>query len=58
MTIPGLVLTAMKIIAQKKETVVNALKGEIECTSINLSTDSMTTLWRIMNQREWRQSVT
>lgn len=55
MTIPGLNVTAAKILAQMKETVVNALRGSIEFTSISLWTDSMTKLWWIRNQREWKQ---
>ena len=44
MTIPRIELTAAKILAQMKETVVNALKIENDFISIHLCADSMTTL--------------
>ena len=57
MSIPRLELTAARILAQMKDTVTRALEKEIEFSSINLWTDSMTTLWWIMNRREWKQYV-
>ena len=44
MNISRLELTAAKILAQMKEIVVDALKGEVGFPSINLWTDSMITL--------------
>ena len=37
-----------------KETVSNALKEEVEFISINLWKDSITILWWIRDQREWK----
>ena len=58
MSIPRLELTAARTLAQLLETVQEALGGEVELTSINLWTGSMTTLWWIRNKKEWKQYVT
>lgn len=56
-SIPRLELTAARTLATLLETVKEALPGEIVLNSINLWTDSMTTLWWIRNQKEWKQHV-
>ena len=58
MSIPRLELTAARTLAQLLEIVKEALKGEVELTSINLWTDSMTTLWWIRNKKGWKHYVT
>ena len=57
MSVPRLELMAAKLLAQMTKTVTEVLKNQIEVTSINLWSDSMTTLCWIANKKEWKQYV-
>ncbi len=54
MSIPRLELTAARILAKLMETVKKALEKTIEIHETHLWTDSMTTLYWIMNRGEWK----
>jgi len=57
MSIPRLELTAARILAKLVETVKNAIEKTIEINRVHLWTDSMTTLFWIMNKKEWKICV-
>ena len=57
MSIPRLELTAARLLAKLVETVKKAIEMTIEINSVYLWTDSMTTLFWIMNKKEWEIDV-
>ena len=54
MSIPRLELTAARILAKLIETVKNAIEMTIEISRVHLWADSLTTLFWIMNKKEWK----